>query len=424
MSDCALEITKMTGLFLAISLFWLFPTISHTLDIPLQSALLIKGEPVGLTRSSHREKRSETLNETVLCKEDEYKPKKANHCCNKCLAGFKVISDCFEEGMKSRCAPCQEGSFKKSPSGSKTCLLCTECLSQFGQITLHPCTKLNDTVCGCPAGHYKSNNERKFTCQQCSKCENGTQRYPCRSDHDTVCNCFHNFYLDSTGKCRSCNLCNQTDDCVNHCPLPPLPGPIIKPNPDIAPAIIPSVICVSLLALVIAIIVVSRQKFCSVLKRTSHLPTTNKSGSSQVSTPLMDKSMAKCKLDSLPGHAVYIVEDAGLQQQNKAQNSTLPLPDITLQTKTPCLNRPEVLYRIIECIPVGSWREFVRRLGVSNHVIETSEQDYRHYKEAQYEMLSFWVRNDGSSGATMNSLFRVLREMNLGGCVEKIEEGL
>lgn len=414
----------MTRLFLAISLLCLFPTICHTLDIPLQSALLIKGEPVGFTRSSHRQKRSETLNGTVLCKEDEYKPKKAKHCCNKCLAGFKVVLDCSKEGMASKCAPCQEGSFRTSPSGSKSCSQCTECLSQFGQITLQHCTKKNDTVCGCPAGQYKSNNERKFTCQQCTKCENGTQRYPCRSDHDTVCTCFFNFYLDSTGKCRSCKQCNQTDDCVNHCPQPPPSVEHVEStHPDITPFIVASVIGVGLLAAVIALIVMNRQKFCSALKTTSRLPTTSKSGSSQVSTPLMDKSTAKCKLESLPGHAVYIVEDAELQQQNKAQNSTLPLPDITLQTKTPSLNRPEVLYRIIKCIPVGSWREFIRRLGVSNHVIETSEQDYRHYKEAQYAMLSSWV-HDSSSGATMNSLFRVLREMNLGGCVEKIEEGL
>lgn len=85
---------------------------------------------------------------------------------------------------------------------------------------------------------------------------------------------------------------------------------------------------------------------------------------------------------------------------------------------------PEVLYKIIECIPVVSWSEFIRRLGVSNYVIATSEHDNRHYKEAQYAMLSSWVHNDGSRGATMDSLFRVLREMNLGGCVEKIEEGL
>lgn len=406
----------MTGLFLVISLFWLFPTICHTLDIPLQSALLINGQPVGFTRSVHRQKRSENGN--VICKEDEYKPKKAKHCCNKCLAGFKVVSDCSEEGMKSRCAPCKEGSFRKSPSGSDTCSQCTECLAQFGQITLKPCTTINDTVCGCPAGQYKSNSERKFTCLQCSKCENGTQLFPCTADRDTVCKCFYDFYLDSTGKCLSCKLCNQTDDCVHHCPRP-----LEKPEEkDFAPVIIPSVIGVVLLAGVTILIVMNRKTFCSALKTTSHLPTINKSGSSQVSTPLMDKSAAQCKLDSLPGHAVYIAEDAVLQ--NKAQNSTLPLPDITLQTKTPCLYRPEVLYKIIECIPVVSWSEFIRRLGVSNYVIATSEHDNRHYKEAQYAMLSFWVHNDGSRGATMDSLFRVLREMNLGGCVEKIEEGL
>lgn len=416
----------MTGLFLAISVFWLFPTTCHTLDIPLQSALLIKGEPVGFTRSVHRQKRSEILNGSVVCKEDEYEYKKGKHCCNRCLAGFKVVSHCSADGRKSTCAPCPEGSFNEYPSGSKLCTLCADCLPQFGQITAKNCTRINNTVCGCPAGQYKSSSDRKFTCEQCSKCQNGTELFPCTADSDTVCLCFHGFYLDSNRKCRSCEQCNQTDDCVNHCPKPPPPpvAPVIIPPPDVVPVIIPSVLCVILLAGGTILVVMNRKKFCSTLETASCLPTSNKPGSSQVNAPLMDKPVAQCKLESLPGHVVYVEEPALLQHPNKAQNSTLPLPDITLQTKTPCLHRPEVLYKIIECIPVGNWREFIRRLGVNNHVIETSEHDYRHYKEAQFEMLSFWAHNYGSSAASMDSLFRVLREMNLGGCVEKIEEGL
>ncbi|XP_075699098.1 tumor necrosis factor receptor superfamily member 1A [Rhinoderma darwinii] len=413
----------MTGLFFTISLFWLFTTVCQTWDIPLQSALLIKGEPLGFTRSTHRQKRSETLNGAVTCKEDEYRPRKSKHCCNKCLAGFMVVSDCSGEGMKSICEPCEKDYYRKSPSGSKSCLQCADCLTQFGQITLRSCTTINDTVCGCPAGQYKSSNERKFTCLQCSKCENGTPHYPCTADHNTLCRCFFDFYLDSTGKCRSCKECNDTDDCRNHCPQPPQ-LPVEKPEEiNFVPVIVASLLGASMLALVTTLIVKNWQKFSSTFQTKSPLPTVDTSGSSQLSTPLMESSGSTCKLDPLPGHSIYVAEELVLQQ-NKARNSTLPLPDITLQTQTPCLNCPEVLYKIIKCIPVGSWREFIRRLGVTDHVIETSEHDYRHYKEAQYAMLSVWVNNAGSSGATRNSLFQVLREMNLGGCVERIEESL
>ncbi|XP_056386706.1 tumor necrosis factor receptor superfamily member 1A [Hyla sarda] len=404
----------MTGIFLTISWLWLFATVCHTLDIPLQSALLMKGEPVGFTRSSHRQKRSDG---DVTCKEDEYKPRKAKHCCNKCLAGFMVVKDCPHEGMKSQCEPCPTGYFRKSPSGSKSCFPCYDCLTQFGQVTLQSCTTINDTVCGCPAGQYKSDSDlRKFTCLECSKCDNGTVLHSCTVDRNTVCKCFFNFYLDSTGKCRSCNECNDSDDCVNHCPWPPH-SPVGKPKEsNVNLIIIPCAAVVVLLAVAAVLIVKYRKKISSALQA---VPTTDISETS--SNPLMDSSSSTCKSEYLPGQPLIIVEDSG-PHQNTALNSSLPLPDITLQTKMPSLNRPEVLYKIIECVPVGSWKELIRRLGVSDQVIDQAEYDYRRYKDAQYAMLSFWVCNEGSAGATRDSLFRVLREMNLGGCVEKIEE--
>ncbi|XP_069836030.1 tumor necrosis factor receptor superfamily member 1A [Dendropsophus ebraccatus] len=415
----------MTKLLITISLLWLLPAVRHTLDIPLQSALLIRGKPVGFTRSSQRHKRSEALNGTTTCKEDEYKPRKAKHCCNKCLAGFMVVKDCDREGMKSNCTPCAEGFFRRTPSSSKSCEQCTDCLTQFGQITLQPCSRINDTVCGCPAGQFKSNNDRKFTCVECNKCDHGTVHIPCKADHDSVCQCFHNFYLDPTGRCRSCSECNGTKDCVNHCPAPSPPSGVKKPEqePDIIRIIIPCVMAFTVLVVGIILVAVNRKKISSVLQTKKPIPTTDMSGSTQVSIPLIGGSTLTGKSDFLPGKAIYVVEESELHQ-NTALNSSLPLPDITLQTKTPCLNRPEVLYKIIECVPVGSWRELIRRLGVSDQVIDQSEYDYRRYKEAQYAMLSYWVSHEGSSGTARDSLFRVLRDMNLGGCAEKIEESL
>ncbi|XP_040291527.1 tumor necrosis factor receptor superfamily member 1A [Bufo bufo] len=413
----------MSGLFLAISLFWVLPVICHTLDVPLQSALLIKGEPVGFRTSTHRHKRSETLNGAVTCKEDEYRAKRGKHCCNKCLAGFMLDAECSAEGMKSKCEPCEKDSYRKSPSSSKFCVPCTDCLTQFGQITLQSCTRINDTVCGCPAGYYKSSSDRKFTCLKCSECENGKPHYQCTADRNAVCICYANFFLDSYGNCRPCKECNRTDHCVNHCP----PEPEESKKPKESNAVTVVLACAMgavFLALVITVVVTTRKKLVSAFQKKSPLPTINVPGSGQLSTPLMKSSSSTGKLDSLPGHAGYFVEESGLQQQNNAQNSGLPLPDITLQTQTPSLNTTQVLYKIIECVPVGRWREFIRRLGVSNHVIETSEQDNRHFKDAQYAMLSFWVENEGTSAAARDSLFKVLREMNLGGVVEKIEESL
>ncbi|XP_073541000.1 tumor necrosis factor receptor superfamily member 1A [Phyllobates terribilis] len=410
----------MAGFFYTVSLFWLLPTICHTLDIPLEAALLIKGEPVGFTRSAHRQKRSETSNETVTCKEDEYRPKKFNFCCNKCLAGYRVVKDCSGAGMKTECAPCEPSRYRKTPNSSEFCSQCKPCLSTFGQIQSQPCTTKNDTVCGCPPGQYKSSSDRKFTCQQCTVCKNGTELYHCTADRNTVCQCHIHFYLDSNGECRPCEECNNAADCVNHCHMP-----VKKPEEsNIISMIFAGVLGVACLALVALLVFKNREKFLSVLQKKNSLPITEETGSEgigQLRDPLMVTTKPVNNSNYLPGHIVSVEEEAP-RQQNEAQNSTLPLPDITLQTTTPCLHSPEVLYKIIEFIPYGRWREFIRRLGVNNHVIETSEQDYRHCKDAQYAMLSFWVQNVGSSGESKDSMFKVLREMNLGGCIERIEE--
>ncbi|XP_077114355.1 tumor necrosis factor receptor superfamily member 1A [Ranitomeya variabilis] len=407
----------MAGFFYAISLFWILPTLCYTLDIPLEAALLIKGEPVGFTRSAHRHKRSETSNETVTCKDHEYKPKKANFCCNKCLAGYRVITDCSGEGMKTECAPCEQDRYRKTPNSSKFCSECNPCLSQFGQILSQPCTTKNDTVCGCPAGQYKSSSERKFTCLQCTVCKNGTELYHCTADRNTVCQCHIHFYLDRTGECRPCEECDNAEDCVKHCHLP-----VKKPEEsNIISMIFAGVLGVTCLALVAVLVFKNRKKVLSILQKKNSLPITEETGTGQLRDPLMETTTPVNKSNYLPGHIISVEEEAP-QQLNEAQNSTLPLPDITLQTTTPCLYSPEVLYKIIELIPFGRWKEFIRRLGVTNHVIETSEQDYRHCKDAQYAMLSFWVQNVGSSRESKDSMFKVLREMNLGGCIERIEQ--
>ncbi|CAN2391386.1 Tumor necrosis factor receptor superfamily member [Pristimantis euphronides] len=213
------------------------------------------------------------------------------------------------------------------------------------------------------------------------------------------------------------------DDCKLQCP----PTSKQPKESDVVPMILAAVLGAALLVVLVVIVVKHRHKLRQILSAVNTngpLPATDLSGSSQLDKPLIDSSKTPFKLDSLPGNTVCVVEDPVLQQQNAAQNVTLPLPDITLQTQATFLNSPEILYKVIECIPVGRWTELIRRLGVSNHVIDTSEHDYRPYKEAQYAMLSHWVHNAGSSGAARDMLFRVLREMNLGGCIEKIEESL
>ncbi|KAM4689879.1 tumor necrosis factor receptor superfamily member 1A-like [Rhinophrynus dorsalis] len=86
------------------------------------------------------------------------------------------------------------------------------------------------------------------------------------------------------------------------------------------------------------------------------------------------------------------------------------------------MDRPAQLYTLIDNIPSKSWKEFVRRLGLSDNDIENSERENKRYRDAQYDMLRVWMSRFGPSVATRDLISRVLRDMELGGCIERIQE--
>lgn len=86
---------------------------------------------------------------------------------------------------------------------------------------------------------------------------------------------------------------------------------------------------------------------------------------------------------------------------------------------------PATLYAVVDGVPPLRWKEFVRRLGLSDHEIERLElQNLRCLREAQYSMLAAWRRRTPRREATLELLGRVLRDMDLLGCLEDIEEAL
>ena len=86
---------------------------------------------------------------------------------------------------------------------------------------------------------------------------------------------------------------------------------------------------------------------------------------------------------------------------------------------------PATLYAVVDGVPPSRWKEFVRRLGLSEHEIERLElQNGRCLREAHYSMLAAWRRRTPRREATLELLGRVLREMELLGCLEDIEEAL
>lgn len=80
---------------------------------------------------------------------------------------------------------------------------------------------------------------------------------------------------------------------------------------------------------------------------------------------------------------------------------------------------------MVDGVPPSRWKELVRRLGLSEHEIERLEMENgRHLREAQYSMLAAWRQRTPRREATLELLGRVLRDMDLLGCLENIEEAL
>lgn len=86
---------------------------------------------------------------------------------------------------------------------------------------------------------------------------------------------------------------------------------------------------------------------------------------------------------------------------------------------------PAMLYAVVDCVPASRWKEFMRRLGLSENEIERLElQNGRCLREAQYSMLAAWRQRTPRREATLELVSLVLRDMDLQGCLEDIEAAL
>lgn len=88
---------------------------------------------------------------------------------------------------------------------------------------------------------------------------------------------------------------------------------------------------------------------------------------------------------------------------------------------------------VLDLVSVPQVKQLVRLLGVRDTEIEQAEMDYRHCREANYQMLRIWAeRGAGPSGAgrggillhgpLLEELLEKLRVMALGGVAEELED--
>uniref|UniRef100_A0A8D1I359 Tumor necrosis factor receptor superfamily member 1A n=3 Tax=Sus scrofa TaxID=9823 RepID=A0A8D1I359_PIG len=444
------------------------PTVPGLLLPLVLRALLVDVYPAGVhglvLHPGDREKRES------LCPQGKYShPQNRSICCTKCHKGTYLHNDCLGPGLDTDCRECDNGTFTASENHLTQCLSCSKCRSEMSQVEISPCTVDRDTVCGCRKNQYRKYwSETLFQCLNCSLCPNGTVQLPCLEKQDTICNCHSGFFLRDK-ECVSCVNCKNAD-CKNLCPATSETRNDFQDTGTtvLLPLVIFFGLCLAFFLFVGLACRYQRwkPKLYSIIcgKSTpvkegepeplatapsfgpittfspipSFSPTTTFSPVPSFS-PISSPTFTPCdwsniKVTSPPKEIAPPPQGAG---------PILPMPPASTPVPTPLPKwggsahsahsapaqladaDPATLYAVVDGVPPTRWKEFVRRLGLSEHEIERLElQNGRCLREAQYSMLAEWRRRTSRREATLELLGSVLRDMDLLGCLEDIEEAL
>ncbi|XP_074665224.1 tumor necrosis factor receptor superfamily member 1A isoform X2 [Strix aluco] len=312
------------------------------------------------------------------CLLGQYLHPSETHCCMRCHAGTYKAKDCDRPDQAPVCLPCAHGTFTAVDNTMSKCFQCTHCRMEFGQIVETPCTPKQDTVCGCRKHQYQIGLSDLFQCRNCSSCVNGIIAN-CSKNRDTICRCKPGFFLTLSNVCKPCNSCigEECLQCHSSVATSPTPSGLIS------------------------------------------LPQTTKEPVSEVEVKrseisiLLPESQKETELsvNATPPPAPLL-------------QSSHELPDcVRPARKTQLPDNPAILYTVVDHVPPSRWKEFVRRLGLSDYDLERIEIEHRRLRDAQYEMLRLWKLRMGHA-ATVEHISCVLNQMELSGCSEAIQEAL
>lgn len=92
---------------------------------------------------------------------------------------------------------------------------------------------------------------------------------------------------------------------------------------------------------------------------------------------------------------------------------------------------PDLIYTVLDVVPVLQMKQLVRYLGVKDREIEEAELNNRSCQEAHYQMLRVWVERGSQAGGgghggmlhwhLLQELLDVVRKMDLGWAADKLE---
>lgn len=275
-----------------------------------------------------------------------------------------------------------------------------------------PCKSNQNTVCRCEKGYYRSNiDSQNYQCLKCRRCDHPEKEsQECTPEKNTVCQCEDNYYRHN----KTCELCSKcSGECKSHC-LVTLTSS--KADESTKGFLYNSIgVATAGLTLLLLVAAVTHVVTKSVtLRRLQESP-------SQSSAVTPDP----CKEILIPG------EESSFDITFKVATIS-PLSECEQPVKLPdCIpveiKISELIYTVLDLVPVLQVKQLVRSLGVRDTEIEQAELDYRPCREAHYQMLRAWAERGSGAGALLHppllhDLLNELRKMHLGQAVEELEK--
>lgn len=319
-------------------------------------------------------------------------------------------SVCGGSGLRTECAPCRNGTFLAAENSLSKCKACTVCDSVLNQIELRTCEAGADRKCGCPRNTYEQwLDDTTFNCHNCTVCPSDTI-IPCSTESDAVCACEgYMFYHFTQGNCQPCERCQGKLHC-GQCKT--------GRSPYFLLSILSSSILLGTVIAVASYLVYRRSKRgCrwSGFAKSVNSRDPFHSGVTGI-TPEGCHS---------PDQLLPVQEEGGGRMSCLTPTHLTELPDCVQVARAVHLPDTQRLsYAVADVVPASRWREFVRRLGLPDAQIERAEMEARpSFREAQYQMFQLWLQRQGGA-APLQPVYRALRDMELNGCAEQLQERL
>lgn len=338
-------------------------------------------------------------------------------CCNKCSPGFKLVEKCHAVGQRSNCTLCPVGQYTDQMNFSPNCRRCRRCKTTKHELEISACERYQNTICRCEEGYYKNSiDSETYECRRCRQCgPDEKTKKPCTPEKNTECDCKEKYYrINNT--CEPCTNC--TAECKHHCSTPSSRN---TRAPDPTERHIINIIAgagaVALVVLVLGVLVtymVTKRSFNKKLVSLS-------SQSSDISQDLCKQVLITSEE---PSNNIGV--KTALQSPVSDQEQPSNLPDcIPLEIKSPPpFSVPDLIYMVLDLVPVLQVKQLVRSLGVKDTEIEQAELDYRSCREAHYQMLRVWAERGSRAGGVLPllpELLDELRKMHLGRAAEELQ---